>query len=402
LAEFTGERIIPDQVEEDLLNEHVARYAFAVRLARMKRVLDAGCGTGYGSAELAKQATLVVGADQSAEAIAYAHDHYRLPNLRFERATCTALPHADASFDLVLAFEVIEHLDQWVEFLLEVRRVLTLNGLFVVSTPNKLYYRETRRMAGPNPFHRHEFDFAEFRDELAQVFPYQSLFLENHVAGVVFQPVEPYNTAEVRVDGVAVEPDDSHFFVAVCARRPQTETPTFVYVPRSANLLRERERHIELLENELRTKNGWLEEAKGNLVALNRDHQKVLDMFRAQTKELEERNRWAGQLNRELEKAREAYEVKTRELEEENRAKTQWALDIEKRLGAELEARSQELVRCVELLQENEKIIQARTQWAQELQAHIDQIEQQLNLVRASRWMKLGRKFRLGPPLPGS
>ena len=46
-------------------------------------------------------------------------------------------------------------------------------------------------------------------------------------------------------------PDESHFFVAVCAHRPQIGNPTFVYVPRAANVLRERERHIALLEHEL-------------------------------------------------------------------------------------------------------------------------------------------------------
>ena len=66
MAEFTGERLIPGQVDVDLLNEHMARYAFAARLARGKRVLDAGCGAGYGSAELAQAADSVVGADVAA------------------------------------------------------------------------------------------------------------------------------------------------------------------------------------------------------------------------------------------------------------------------------------------------------------------------------------------------
>jgi len=416
LAEFTGERIIPDRVGDDLLNEHMARYAFASRLARMKRGLDAGCGTGYGSAELARHALTVVGADRSGEAVGYAQNHYRLPNLRFEQADCSTLPHADASFDLVVAFEVIEHLEDWAKFLLEVRRVLTASGQFVVSTPNKRYYEETRRLAGPNPFHRHEFEFAEFRDELARVFPHLSLFLENHVGGVVFQPVEPDNTAEVRVDGVAVEPEDSHFFVAVCAHRLQTGAPTFVYVPRSANVLRERERHIELLEGELRTKNGWLEEAQHNLAALNREHQELLGLFRGQKEELERSNRWAQDLDRKLadaaalaaalqDEARATalkYEAKVAELEEENRAKTQWALDTEERLGAELEAKSQELVSCVEMLHQAEQTIEERTKWAGQLQAHLQQANQELSLVKASRWMKLGRKIGLGPPLPGS
>src|ERR1043165_7547945 len=93
LAEFTGERMIPGQVDPDLLNEHLARYAFAARFAASKRLLDAGCGTGYGSAELAKSARSVTGADLSAEGIGYAREHYRLPNLNFERASVCALPH---------------------------------------------------------------------------------------------------------------------------------------------------------------------------------------------------------------------------------------------------------------------------------------------------------------------
>src|SRR5947209_13439233 len=106
LAEFTGERLIPGQVDVDLLNEHMARYAFAARLARGKRVLDAGCGAGYGSAELAHTAQTVVGIDVSPDAVTFARANYRLPNLTFEQASCTSLPHAEASFDLVIGFEV--------------------------------------------------------------------------------------------------------------------------------------------------------------------------------------------------------------------------------------------------------------------------------------------------------
>src|SRR5581483_5404685 len=101
LAEFTGERLIPGQVDVDLLNEHLARYTFAARLARGKRVLDAGCGAGYGAAELAHAAQCVVGLDCAAEALAFAREHYRLPNLQFEQGSCVALPHKDSCFDLV-------------------------------------------------------------------------------------------------------------------------------------------------------------------------------------------------------------------------------------------------------------------------------------------------------------
>ena len=59
---------------------------------------------------------------------------------------------ATAAFDLVVAFEVIEHLENWREFLLEARRVLAPTGQFIVSTPNKLYYTESRGAAGRTRF----------------------------------------------------------------------------------------------------------------------------------------------------------------------------------------------------------------------------------------------------------
>src|SRR5437764_10313379 len=92
LAEFTGERVIPGEVDIDLLNEHMARYTFAARLARGKRVLDAGCGAGYGSAALAEVSESVTGVDVAAEAVEYARGNYQAANLAFEEASVTQLP----------------------------------------------------------------------------------------------------------------------------------------------------------------------------------------------------------------------------------------------------------------------------------------------------------------------
>jgi SAM-dependent methyltransferase len=413
LAEFTGERLIPGEVDIDLFNEHMARYNFAARLTRGKRVLDAGCGAGYGSAELAQMAESVVGVDIAPDAIAFARAHYERANLRFEEASCTKLPFEDAAFDLVAAFEVIEHLENWRGFLQEVRRVLAPSGQLIVSTPNKLYYTESRGTEGANPFHVHEFDFEEFTRELKEFFPHVSMFLENHVEGVTFQPREMGNTVEARVDAAEPVPDESHFFVAVCAHRPQIGNPTFIYVPRTANVLRERERHIAKLEGELATKDEWLNEC-------DREHQKLLAMFREQKAELEKSNRWAEELNAELgargaritelqeelardqENARQVaakYNAKIAELEQESREKAQWAIDTETRLTAEIQKISAVLTERVAAHEQTERELQERTAWAQRLDAEKAQLEEQLTMVRASRWIKLGRKVGLGPAL---
>jgi SAM-dependent methyltransferase len=396
LVEFTGERLIPGQVSEDLLNEHMARYVFAARLAGAKRVLDAGCGAGYGSAELAHVAASVIGADSAAEAIAFARENYRLPNLHFESASCDALPHPDGSFDLVVAFEVIEHLKSWPEFLLEVRRVLSPHGQFVVSTPNKAYYTESRGRQGANPFHVHEFEFEEFRSELLSVFPEVALFLENHVEGVAFQPYDVTSGVDVRIDPRRPAPAEAHFFVALCSHEVLSPVPFFLYMPRAGNVLRERGRHIELLEEELATKNAWLERAL-------REHEELVAAHRRQTEELERSNQWAQNLNREsdergarvvelqdeLARQQRGYQAKVTELEEDISAKVQWARDLEKKVGIAAEA-----------LHRTEKELEDRTAWARSLEEEKRRLEEQLAFVRASRWVKVGRKIGLGPELP--
>jgi len=125
-------------------------------------VLDAGCGTGYGCAALSERASSVTGLDISPEAIAHAREHSAAPGVTFLVGSCSAMPLPNAAFDLVISFEVIEHLEDWRAFLLESRRVLAPGGVFLLSTPNRDYYAEARSVSGPNPFHVHEFSFDEF------------------------------------------------------------------------------------------------------------------------------------------------------------------------------------------------------------------------------------------------
>ena len=413
MIEFTGERVVPGQVGEDLWNQHVARYTFAARFAKGRRALDAGCGSGYGSARLAMEALRVVAVDISAEAIDYARQHYAMPNLRFLRASCTQLPLAEASLDLAVAFEVIEHLQDWPAFLEEMRRVTAPDGLFIVSTPNQAYYGASRGHAEPNPHHVHEFDFQEFRQELRKRFPYVTIALQNHAEGLVFQPPQVFSQAEAHVEGSAGTPEESHFFIALCSKAAPVEFRTLVYVPRAANILRERELHIQRLEGELEEKNRCLAEALA-------DRQKLVEMFRQQNEELERQNQWAKALDAQLSSARErvvalqqelaehqaaarevaaGYEAKVQELDEEVRKRTEWALETERRLTSELTARCQELADCVRLLDTAEATVEERTWWGQRLEAELREAETQLSMARASRWLRLGRALGLGPPL---
>ncbi len=167
---FTGERFLPDCRGEIWL-EHWHRYHFAASLARNRRVLDVACGEGYGSALLSIGAREVVGVDAAVEAIAHARATYgHLDHLRFLQGDCAALPFADASFDIVVSFETIEHISAQREFLGEVRRVLAPQGVLLLSSPNKAEYSDRRGYS--NPYHVAELYRDELRELLGGFFPH--------------------------------------------------------------------------------------------------------------------------------------------------------------------------------------------------------------------------------------
>jgi SAM-dependent methyltransferase len=395
-------------VDADLFNEHFARYQLAARWSANRRVLDAGCGTGYGSAELARVADSVTAIDFSEEAVSYAREHFQASNLEYRMGDCLSLP--DGPFDLIVAFEVIEHLGLWREFLLEAKRTLAPGGMFLVSTPNKLYYAESRGESGENPFHVHEFEYAEFRTALQQVFPHVGMLLQNHVQGVAF--ANPSNASfESKVDSRDVKPDESHFFLAVCGTDPLPALDGFCWIPGTANILREREHHIGLLSGEVKLKTEWLAKSKT-------EFDELLTKFRALNTQMEERNRWAIatweegerrgariiELQQELANeqtnfagAAAGYEAKVAELEETNRAKTEWAIETERRLTQEIRERSEELVRCVALLDQAEQTVIERTLWAQALQRDLSETAARLSALRSANWVKAGAKLNLVP-----
>ena len=255
--EFTGERVVPGQTDVDLMNEHLARYGFAESLVAGKRVLDAGCGVGYGSARLARSADRVVGLDNAREPLLTTQHEYGDSHVRLAEGDCRSLPFSNASFDVVVAFEVIEHVENWRGLLAEARRVLTPGGRLLVSTPNKVYYQQTRTT--PNLYHVHEFDYGEFRGELAKFFKNTTMFLENHSDAITFTPLEAKGVRTF-LEATSSHPEEAHFFVAVCSAEPLYGSPAFVYLPTAGNVLHEREQHIDLLLSEVGRKQELLKE----------------------------------------------------------------------------------------------------------------------------------------------
>jgi SAM-dependent methyltransferase len=132
-------------------------------------VLDAACGEGYGSALLATAARSVTGVDLSDEAIEHAGARYSAENLRYQAADCLALPFDDESFDCIVSFETLEHLEDHQGLMHEFRRVLKADGFLLISSPDKAVY--TDRLQNRNEFHVRELYRGEFESLLQDHFP---------------------------------------------------------------------------------------------------------------------------------------------------------------------------------------------------------------------------------------
>ena len=227
--EFTGERFVPG-VGGEIVYEHVHRYAFARRYAAGKRVLDVACGEGYGSALLATVAREVTGVDIDGPTVEHARGTYAsLRNLAFVEGSAAKLPMPDASVDLVVSFETIEHLDtvDQPRMLAEFSRVLTGDGVLVLSAPNRPEYSESRGYV--NPYHRHEHDRAELERLLRVTFPAIAWHAQRVWLGSTVWREGGGEGAEALVgDEARVEPAKPPapmYFLVVAARRPAALPP---------------------------------------------------------------------------------------------------------------------------------------------------------------------------------
>jgi SAM-dependent methyltransferase len=369
--EFTGERVVPGKVEPDLFNEHLSRYYFASRFASSRRVLDLGCGSGYGSAVLAEFARYVIASDISSEAISYARQSYPHPTIHYLIANCSRLPISTGSLDLVICFEVVEHLHEQHELLEETARVLKPEGLLLISTPNRLYYTEERKEL--NPYHTREFSFDEFSSFLRQQYQEVEITFQNHVSSIFVGDPDILKATDARIENR--DPDQkstANFFLAVCSKTTGC-LPKFgnlILLPSTANLLREKEHWIGALESRVK-------DLDKNILRLQ--------------KEYDDQTEWCLKLDQQVEE-RVAELIKAREradsLEKELMDRTDWA----NRLSQELNQRDERIVQL-------QKEFDERTQWALQLDGDLAICQAKLEGLKQSKLYRFSKALGIVPKL---
>lgn len=344
--DFTGERVVPGQVTDDLMNEHLVRYAFASGFVREgMRILDAGCGTGYGTYALAQDSPLtrVTGVDISPEAIEYARLNYVGDNCVFTVADLERSEWPSESFDLVVSFEVIEHIKQPEIFLRCIAEALSKEGCLIVSTPNRKMYSDA--IPGyHNPFHVKEFYHEEFVSLLKEHFSQVTLYAQDFLQGMVVSPllghvprIRPGDITAVR-EGVQAHPDDASYFIAVCSFQEMQLRNPLVCAFSQSNILAEKDRYIAALVREVQIRDESVAALQVDIarqalwLSQSRDEVRERDIIiRALQNERGSLLEWVTRLEDEVCKRDEA----TGFLQRENEVKSEWIeklqIEVEKR-----------------------------------------------------------------------
>lgn len=276
--EFTGERFIPNQSGDEIQLEHFQRYHFVKELVKGKIVLDAACGEGYGSAILSESAQSVTGIDIDLQTILEAQKKYQKDNLQFFQANIAEIPFKDASVDVVISFETIEHVNYELQklFLKEIKRVLKPDGLLVMSTPNKRVYSDL--FDYQNQFHIKEFYKDEYETFLRSEF--QNVVLYRQYPEVCYNidlPLKGYAS----VDSMFTD-ENAKYYIAVCSNGPISQKIVWVSTPSDEMQYINITKRILELQNEVQEKNNqifrFLEERQLTIKEIERLNTHIEDL----------------------------------------------------------------------------------------------------------------------------
>jgi SAM-dependent methyltransferase len=165
-------------VRNDLFVAHESLYLLASPYAAGARVLDAGCGTGYGAALFVEAgAKSVFAVDLDPFSISFSRRRFSHAAISFRRADCEHLSLPARSFDLVFSSNMLEHLEHPEAFLETAFGALAAGGAAVIAVPPITTERVLEENRGIH-YHRSNFTLAEWAALLAR-FPW-SLTLYHH------------------------------------------------------------------------------------------------------------------------------------------------------------------------------------------------------------------------------
>lgn len=173
-----GERLYVGATKtiSESIKDHFDRYEFAKKYLKPDFVvLDAACGTGYGSEILSGVVKKVVGLEISDHALSWAKSHHQKNNIEFKKANLNnPIDLSNNYFDAVVSFETLEHVENQDSLLSEFKRVLKPGGVLIISSPDREII--TEKGGARNEYHINELSKKEFVGLMKKYFYAEEIF----------------------------------------------------------------------------------------------------------------------------------------------------------------------------------------------------------------------------------
>jgi 2-polyprenyl-3-methyl-5-hydroxy-6-metoxy-1,4-benzoquinol methylase len=394
--QFMQERYVPGTWSKLAEYEHLPRYSFAKQFAANGKVLDFGCGTGYGSAILSNTARSVLGLDIDSTAIKWAQQTHLNPHLYFECRSDIGKGLPDQSFDLVTCFEMIEHVDHETQIAVirNISRLLNRQGKLIISTPNP----DVTALYGENPYHVREMTEIEFKELL-------SLFFEHVV--ILGQWIRP--SVLISYDAIPTSADFNHLpasiihnrpvaFIAICSHSiPETISGScefdvsYDYI----QFFLERENRTTKLQFQNYTileKNQALEHTIESLLEKNKTLELEIKSLLEKKKNLESTNHSFSETIKNLESTNHSFSETIKNLESTNHSFSETIKNLESTNHSfsetikTIEHVNHSLQNDLQIINEKQKQTKEKLQ---DVQNKLLYSETELQAIRQTKWFKL-------------
>ncbi len=227
---WTGERLETFINDQSML-EHLHRYSLTFELIKNKKVLDIACGEGYGVNLMSNYANHVTGIDIDKKVIRKANQKYTNKNIKFIEGSILNIPSPNNSFDIVICFETLEHVEEHELLISEIKRVLKHDGLLIISTPDKINY--SNNQASKNPFHKKELTGTEFKYLINKFFKNNSFFQQSsYCCSIIQNPEKSYPTIHFTGNYNNIEsyiPTNPYYWISIASDNYEFEIESSLF-----------------------------------------------------------------------------------------------------------------------------------------------------------------------------
>jgi SAM-dependent methyltransferase len=381
--ELAGDQVKLTQSDADLLAERLCQYHFAENFVKDRTALDLGGGGGYGAAILAKSARMVFARHGSSEVAAFPKRGNTEPNVRYLVSDLNHLPLSTESVDVVVCFDLIEHLAEHDSFFQEIVRVVRPEGVVIVSTPNRACSPfETEAV---RPLQAGKLDVTQFSTLLKNYFRQVDIDLQNRSASIYIGDANLRRGVHAHLEQSEEErARTSNHLVAVCSNGQSSQVCSpLVYLPSIGNLVREKDRTLRFLELRAR-------ELDRKVLQQQEDYERQSRHCQELNRLVQEKTEWAMRLDENIKTMR----ARLAELQERLPALKQEFLDRTeqcKQLSVELSLEDRQVVSLVAEFDERTAYALRLNDELKRTVAARERIKQQLLKINESKAVEWGK-----------